>query len=270
MGPVVQFRDADGNLSDTDMPLALFKATTSNKDLLVKLPDGLYEVQLPNHTNPDALKFFLTHMNNLTSEQFLTEIPFPKRKDLSLHLCSVAEDLSMSKYTQYIFNAYYYTLMNSIPGPDDVDAIGKVNTPLGNKLFKTVAHRLAKLAWDGEHPNIAGFKAYLAKNPRLAAIVNDVNSKREAAAKKQARLEERHRKEEEAAERLAKEREKQEKREAAAKKEQLAKDKKKWTEQKKKDTEIRARVMEKKRLGQPLTREEAAMHYVMYGKRVPV
>ncbi|KAF1842941.1 uncharacterized protein K460DRAFT_289945 [Cucurbitaria berberidis CBS 394.84] len=248
------------------MPFALFNAATSNKELVVTRDNGSHEVQLPKHAKSDAVKFFLTHMNNLASEKYVREVPFTKNMELNLHLCSVADDLGMRQYTQYIFNGYYYRLQTTVPTPDDVKAIGKVNTPLGDKLFNTVGYRLAKLAWDGEHPNVTAFNTYLVTDTRLAAIVKDLYAKREAAARYQARLEE-HRCQEKEADRLEKE---HEKRDAAVTKEHLAKDKKKWTDLKHKDAEVRARVIEKKRSGEKLTRQEAAMHYLMFCKRVPV
>lgn len=132
---------------------------------------------------------------------------------------------------------------------------------------------LQYLLGDGEHPNPAAFEKYLAKNVRLATIVHDLFAKREGAIERQARLEERQarfeqrRLEEEKANQLAAEREAHM---MAVEKERLAKDKKQWSAQKQKDADIRARVVEKKRAGEKLTREEAAMHYAMYGKHVPV
>ncbi|CAO2653338.1 Nn.00g027490.m01.CDS01 [Neocucurbitaria sp. VM-36] len=264
-GPVVQFRKADGTILEETMALTLFHAATSDKSLVVATNE-VHAVQLPDHADPGAFKFFIKHMNNLSSEEYVGEVPFTKHMALNLHLCSVAEDLGMAAYTQYIFNGYYHRLKTEVPMPSDVEAIGQVNTPLGNKLFKTVGYRLAVLAWDDEHPNITAFNKYLAKNDRLAAIVDDSYAKRRAAAQRQAGVEERRLQEEEAA-RLAKEREEHE---IATAKERSAKDKKKWAAQKQKDADVRARVMEKKRAGLELTREEAAMHYEMYGKHVPV
>ncbi|KAJ4361997.1 hypothetical protein N0V83_010938 [Neocucurbitaria cava] len=272
-GYPVHFRKADGTFFEVTMPLPLFKATTSDKDLLVTTRNGVHQVTVPDHTNPAALKFFITHMNNLAAEQYVGEVPFTKHMALNLHLCSVAEDLGMAKYTQYIFNGYYHRLKTEVPSRDDVESIGQVDTPLGNRLFNTVGHRLAVLAWDGEHPNHAAFEEYLTKNTRLATIVHDLFAKREGAIERQARLEERQarfeqrRLEQEEADQLAAEREA---RMMAVEKERLAKDKKKWNAQKQKDADIRARVVEKKRAGEKLTREEAAMHYAMYGKHVPV
>jgi hypothetical protein len=49
-----------------------------------------------------------------------------------------------------------------------------------------------------------------------------------------------------------------------------AREEKEWADRKVEEAELRRRVLEKKRTGTKMTREEASMHNKMFGKQVPL
>jgi len=274
-GPVVELRDHNGQkLRDlngeevvTEMPLGLFKALSTKKEI-VQESEGVQCIRLPEGTLPVSAKELVARVNLLTDPK-TNVFPMDTTGNLfkDLQLASAADFLGLSWYTQRMLNVHWQRLKNTVPTPTDVDVICNVHTPLSNKLFKIVSHDLAKLSWDGEHPNPTAFEKYLTGNPRFSAAVNELYAKWEASAEAfQAREERRRRRAEEqwdAEERARKQ--------AMEDNEQRAKERVKYEARKKEEAETGKIVREKMRhAGSKFTAKEAQYIWDTFSKRVPV
>jgi len=266
-GPVVQVRGPDGQEVLTELPLRLFEALSTKKEI-VKESEGVHYICLPEGIVPVSAKELVARVNLLTDPK-MNVFPMATTGYMfkDLHLASAADFLGLAPYTQRMLNAHWQRLKNTVPTPTDVDIICEVNTPLGNKLFKIVSHDLAKLSWDGEHPNPTAFDKYLAGNPRFSAAVKELYAKWEASAEAfQAREERRRRRAEEqwAAEERSR-------KQAMEESEKAAKDRVKYEALKKEEAETGKIVREKMRhAGSKYTAKEALYIWNRFSKRVPV
>ncbi|KAF1842942.1 uncharacterized protein K460DRAFT_407314 [Cucurbitaria berberidis CBS 394.84] len=260
VGIVVNIVNVAGEVV-TKMRLAVFKAASTKPELYsngqIHLPDTIHDA-----IHEQAVKWLIQELNKLAED----EVAGLKNAFRDFHLCFVAEVMGMRKYTQNIFNEYYYPLKDHSLAYEHLLGISKVENALGRKFLKDVAYDLATLAWNEAIPNPAVFDYELATNAPLANSVNNLFKIWENAARRTdtARLakirqeeEDQHYKELEAKEKVRK-----------AKK--AAQDKATSEAKQKKEIELRERIIKKKRTGEKLTHEEARMHYIMYGKRVPI
>ncbi|CAO2653339.1 Nn.00g027500.m01.CDS01 [Neocucurbitaria sp. VM-36] len=260
LGEVVDVVNVEGK-TVTKMRLTTFNAVSTKPglyfDRAIRLPDTIHD-----EIHEQAVKWLIQNINKLSAEL----IPGLKDAFRDFHLCFVAEVMGMRKYTQHIFNEYYLSLKSHLLDYDHMIGISRVDNALGRRFFRDVSYNLAILAWNREILDFGAFDDELATNARLARSIGDfidiwceAEDRAEAAGIDEAR--EKRSKEWEDME-MAREVEKRASEKAHERATREIKQKK--------EVELRERVIRKKRAGENLDREEALMHYAMYGKHVPV
>lgn len=253
-----------------DISLALFRATSMKKDDDELLIQNRTVIKLPAGLEVQVVKDLVQHLKNVcTWMKYAKDIHTYESTYEDVQLCSAAEYLGMTIYTQHIFNWYWARLSaGDLPGYEDIDAFSAVKTPLGDKLLVKAAQSLAKLDFENQIPDPGNFKAYLTTNNRFSAAVYQEKAK----LLRQKDWEERKIKREQAALRQktidANHRRKVQDEEAKQKAKQQAK----WDAKKKEDSALAARV--KAKLVEPGKKkwkaDEAIYLERLYGKKVPV
>jgi hypothetical protein len=264
-GKLIAIVDSQGTKL-MDFPLALFNAITIDQELVVN-----NEVTIPANINIEQAKRFLFLMMKVTSAPNACSLGATDNAFIDLHYHSAAEYLGMGSFTQKIFDMYFKRVNQKVPAVANIEAIGAVRTPPGDKIFKQMAYNIAVQYFKDKIPNREGFEKYLATNERLHAAVSETVARKEIASKRQRQHEmsmiafaERQRKREEKA-RLAEERAEQANGVQSHKKLQ----RKNSDERKQQEIVVRQSMLEKKRTGQKMSFEEARAHEKVFGKAVP-
>jgi hypothetical protein len=172
-GPKLQIVDAEGNFV-TDMPIALFRATSTKKELAANITGSeVLPIKLPANLEPQMVKDLVQHLKNLTTwNKFAKDLQSYKSTYEDLHLCSAADYLGMTLYTQHIFNRYWALLRSeTLPNYEDISAISAVQTPAGETLFRKIVNALAKLDVENAIPDPEDYSAYLGTNERFRVAV---------------------------------------------------------------------------------------------------
>jgi hypothetical protein len=265
-GPVIDLVDADGNFI-VNMPLALFRATSSKRDEL--LPKSATTIKLPAGINPDIAKDLIQHLNDIASTTtYAKDIPSHELTYEDMQLCSAADALGMGIYTQHIFNWYWVRLnAGHLPGYGDISAFSAVKTPTCNRIFRKAVNVLAKLSFDGQIPDPENFESYLAVEERVRIAVTEAKDKMQRHVDYVAR---KVRQEQDEARQAAADLSRANG-QAKLDKEKAAKNRAKWDARKRKNTALRETVLKKRAVGaRKWTSEEAAYYERTFGKRVPV
>ncbi|KAF1832226.1 hypothetical protein BDW02DRAFT_19701 [Decorospora gaudefroyi] len=248
------------------MPLALFRATSNQPELVVKNN----AIKLPPGLDVQMVKDLIEHLKELTTwKRYAKKLQSYESTYKDVQICSAADFLGMTIYTQHIFNWYWARIRSGdLPGYGDIDAFTAVNTPLGSKVFGKVVNLLAKLDFEDNIPDPENFGAYLESNERFRTALGDAKKKmrnhhdylahrnrREAVVAME--------KSEDAEERMLRAKEVEEK---------TAKHLAMWNAEKKKESEVRERVQAK--LAQPgkkIWRPDGASYLRrVHGKNVPI
>ena len=263
-GKLVKIIDHHGN-DIMDFPLALFKAASTRKDLVID-----DKIAIPDDVDTEQVKRLMFLMLKVPSASYVGDLAPTENTLVDLQFHSAAEALGMGSFTQEIFDLYFKRVNNRVPTVANIEAIGSVHTPPGNKIFKQMSYKIGVQFFEDKIANRADFERYLVTNPRLRDAVYEVVARKQAAVQRQIQLEasrvaflERERKREEKARLVAG-------RDVRYKAQQAEKgaDKAKREEQKKKDSDVVKSMLEKKRLGQKLNGEEARAHEKLFGKAV--
>ncbi|KAG9191308.1 hypothetical protein G6011_09396 [Alternaria panax] len=223
-GPKVQIIDHEGSFI-TDMPIALFRATSTKEMVAGTLGSPSRESSsLPQTSiiSRDLHSYRATYWD--------------------LQLCSAADFLGMNVYTQHLFNWYWARLSSSyLPDYADIDAISAIQTPVGDTFFRKVMNGMAKLDHERQTPYPQDFEAYSKSNGRFGLAVEEAKKKmqkHQACVNKNNRMDAEAEHQEEADKLMYQQRQKQLKQKAATWQA-------KWDVQKKKDAELAARVKAK-------------------------
>jgi hypothetical protein len=253
-GSIISLVDADSN-SIIDMPLALFRATSSKRDEL--LPKGAASIKLPRGIDSDIAKALIQHLKEVTTTTlYAKDIQSYELTYEDMQLCSADDALGMGLYTQHIFN-WYWARLNAghLPGYGDISAFSAVETPTCDRIFRKVVNALAKLDFDGQIPDPEDFESYLATEERVRTAVTEAKDKMQRHADYMARRVGQEQEEaRQAAVNLTRAHD-----QAVLEEEKAAKDQAKWDARKKKDTALRETVLKKRAAGaRKWTGEEAA------------
>jgi hypothetical protein len=248
-----------------DFPLALFDAASTHGGLVVN-----DEVTTPANIDIEQAKRFLFLMMKVTSAPDVCLLGATENTYIDLQYHSAAEYLGMGSFTQKIFDLYFKRVNQQVPAVANIEAIGAVRTPPGDKIFKQMAYHIAIKYFQDKIPNRTAFEKYLITNERLHAAVSETVASKQVASKRQHQHEmstlafmQRERKREEKA-RLADERAKQANGVRAQKNFARANS----DECKNKEIAVRQSMLEKKRTGQKMGFEEARAHEKLFGKAV--
>ncbi|KAH3956832.1 hypothetical protein HBI81_185160 [Parastagonospora nodorum] len=256
-----------------DFPLALFNAASIKPELVID-----DQVTLPSDLDVKIACYFLSQMMKVPPMSFVCYLGWSEitYDDIMFH--STAEALGMGSFTQNIFSLYFKRVNTTVPSVANIEAIGRVRTPPGDKIYKQMAYNIGVKYFDGKIENRAAFEAYLQTNPRLAAAVADtVDRKSKAAAKLEtkekgkAKFEERELKRQEKAfrttEQQGRDGAKQSTRNQAEQQERefLLE---KAEERRHMERAVRESMLEKKRLGKKMTPQEAIAHEKLFGRHV--
>jgi len=268
-GPKMHIRDSWCHL-DIELPLALFHATSTKKDLVTtNTVNQRSEIALPDNLDSEMVIELVQHLKNLvTWKQHPRMLSSYKSTYKDLQLCSVGEYLGMKIYTQHIFNWYWARIRSGhLPSYADIDAFTAVETPVGESLFKKLVNYIAKLDFENRIPDPVEYKEYSQSNQRFGTAVALARAKIQAHFDY---LDRKNREEAEAARQAAFTAERNKVRIKAAK-DKAAQEKAKWDEKKKVEADLAARVKTKmtssgKKVWKP---DEAGYIRRVYGKNVP-
>jgi hypothetical protein len=242
-GPKVQIVDNEGNFI-IDIALALFRATSIKKEMVAdNLGMEASIIKLPANLQVQVVKDIIQHFKDFTTwNKFAKNLRSCRSTYRDIQLCSAADFLGMTAYTQHIFNWYWARLSSGyIPDYADIDAISAARTPLCDNIFHKIVNAIAKLDREGKIPDPEDYEAYLEANERFGVAVDEAKKKmqkHEAYADKKNRLAAEAELQEEAAKMMHHQRQKQSK-------EKAANQQANWEAQKKKDAELAARVKAK-------------------------
>jgi hypothetical protein len=263
-GKLIAVVDSEGTKL-MDFPLALFNVASINKELVVD-----DKITIPANLDIEQAKRFLFLMMKVASAPAISSLGATENTYIDLHFHSAAEYLGMSSFTQKIFDLYFKRVNQQVPVVANIEAIGAVRTPPGDKIFKQMAYIIGIKYFENEILNRPAFEAYLLTNPRLRAAVEDTAARKEVAAKRQLQHEmstkaflERERKRELKV-RLAEERVQQ----ANGAQVQKKVDRANVEERTQREIAVRKSMLEKKRTGQKLSFEETRAHEKVFGKAV--
>jgi hypothetical protein len=263
-GKLIAVVDSEGTKL-MDFPLALFNVASINKKLVVD-----DKITIPANLDIEQAKRFLFLMMKVASAPAISSLGATENTYIDLHFHSAAEYLGMSSFTQKIFDLYFKRVNQQVPVVANIEAIGVVRTPPGDKIFKQMAYNIGIKYFENEILNRPAFEAYLLTNPRLRAAVEDTVARQEVAAKRQLQHEmstkaflERERKREVKA-RLAEERVQQA--DGAQVRKKI--DRANVEERTQREIAVRKSMLEKKRMGQKMSFEEARAHEKVFGKAV--
>lgn len=256
-----------------DFPLALFNVASIKPELVIG-----DQVTLPSDLDVKIACYFLSQMMKVPPMSFVCYLGWSEitYDDIMFH--STAEALGMGSFTQNIFSLYFKRVNTTVPSIANIEAIGRVRTPPGDKMYKQMAYNIGVKHFDGKIENRAAFEAYLQTNPRLAAAVSEtVDRESKAAAKYEtrekgkAKFEERELKRQEkefrATEQQARNDAKQQARNQAEQQERenlLAK----AEERRHMERAVRESMLEKKRSGKKMTPLEAIAHEKLFGRHM--
>jgi hypothetical protein len=170
-GAVLDILTHDNTSVVASLPLALFNALSSSNDI-VDITSGNPHITLPPSVLHVSVKDLVSRLIPF-SDPATTIAPMSPTGDLfkDLHIASAAESLGLTLYTQSMFNTHFARFKAGVPSPADLDAISKIDTPLGNKLFASVTLDLATLYWHNNLPNDSAFEAYCEQNTRVGDAV---------------------------------------------------------------------------------------------------
>jgi hypothetical protein len=254
-GKLIEIVDAKGE-KVMDFPLALFKAATIKQELVV---DDI--VILDDDLDVEHAYRFLSLIMKIPRMPFVAVIGQTENTEAGLFLHSAAEYLGMASFTQAIFDLYFKRVNTTIPTFENIEAIGRVRTPPGNKLFKQMVYNIGVKYYEGNIPNREGFEKYPATQPRLHDAVTEVAQRKHKAITRQAKQKssknafvERERRREEKERRAQEECYNQEYRKAKAE------------ERQKNEAAVRASMLQKKSTGKKMIPEEACAHEKLFGK----
>jgi hypothetical protein len=171
-GVVLDILTHDNTSVVASPPLALFTALSSSPDI-VHLTSSTPRITLPLSILPVSVKDLISRITPF-SDPATTIVPMSSTGDLfkDLHIASAAEFLGLTLYTQPMFNTHFARFKAGIPSPAELDAISKIDTSLGNKLFASVTRDLATLHWHGTLSNESAFEAYCKVNTRVGNTVS--------------------------------------------------------------------------------------------------
>jgi hypothetical protein len=261
-GPLVDIIDHSGS-KITKIPLALFKAASTDQELVT---NG--KITVPDNYDLDQVKRLVFLMLKVASAEKVDDFEPTENVCVDLHFHSAAEYLGMGSFTQNIFDLYFKRVNKVVPAVDNIEAIGSVRTPPGHKIHKQMAYNIGVRYYEDKIANRAQFERYLDTNPRLHEAVTEVVVLKQTIAQR----EEQKRASHQAF--LERERKRAAKAESKAEWEQRMWMKQaeknvlhtKREAQKKKETEVKQRMIEKRRLGQKLNPEEARAYEKQYGR----
>ena len=177
-------------------------------------------IKLPANLEVQVVKDIIQHFKDLTTwNKFAKDLRSYRSTYRDIQLCSAADFLGMTAYTQHIFNWYWARLSSGyIPDYADIDAISAARTPLRDDIFRKIVNAIAKLDREGKIPDPEDYEAYLKANERFGVAVDEAKKKmqkHEAYADKKNRLAAQAELQEEAAKMMHHQRQKQSKEKAA-------------------------------------------------------
>ncbi|KAF2024970.1 hypothetical protein EK21DRAFT_117297 [Setomelanomma holmii] len=209
---------------------------------------------MPANYDLEQVNRLIYLMTKVTSASYVGDLLPTEDTHVDLHFHSAAEYLGMGSFTQNIFDLYFKRVINTVPTVTDVEAIGSVRTPPGDKIYKQMAYNTGIKYYENKIANRADFERYLRGSYKQMsqAALQEREAKRAAKAKPDAHIE--HELEQRAWKFQSQKQEKQDKLE----------------QRKKKGAEVKASMLEKRRLGQKLNAEEARAYEKLYGRRVLV
>lgn len=241
-----------------DFPMALFKAATIKPELVV---DDM--IVLEDNLDIEQAYRFLSLLMKIPSMSSVAIIGQTENTEADLFLHSAAEYLGMAAFTQSIFDLYFKRVNNSIPTVPNIEAILRIRTPPGDKIFKQMSYNIGVKYYENKIANREAFEAYLVTQPRLHVAVMEVAQRKHNAglaqsvhAKSQTAYAERERRREEKACRAQEEQQNQEYRKAKAE------------ERQQKEAAVQKSMLAKKSTGQKMSAEEARAHEKVFGKFV--
>jgi len=264
-GKLIEIFDHRG-IKIEDFPLALFNAASTQQDRVID-----DKVTIPFEYDVQQVKRFLSKILFIAKSQSNVELAPVNDIGVDLHYHSAAEWLGMGSFTQSIFDFYFKAVNKMLPAEATIEAIQQIRTPPGEKIFKQMVYKLATQYFEDKiHPREA-FESYLDSNECLKQDVMDIFHRKEvnvmakaAKEEKDLALQARERRRQEKAKddvprnKLNEELEVQRRNELARREAVV-----------KKEADIRASMLAKKRAGQKLNLEEARMHFKVFGKAVP-
>ncbi|KAF2032352.1 hypothetical protein EK21DRAFT_110027 [Setomelanomma holmii] len=144
-GPEVELVNHDDSEIVTKMPLRLYEALTSNKEL-VTANMGVRPIVVPSGILPVSVKVLVSRVSTLTDPKVdVLAMKSTGNLHKDLQIASAAEALGLSKYTQSMVNAHWHRLKSNTLTPVDIHAISKVDTLLGNKWLAIFTRDLTVL-----------------------------------------------------------------------------------------------------------------------------
>lgn len=249
-----------------DFPLTLFNAASTKKELVV---DDKVMVTSDLDTEQAARLFGL--LLQVPKAGAVRDFPSINDTRADLHFHSVAEALGLGSFTQSIFDKYFKLVNTRLASNEQIEAIGKVRTVPGDKIYKQMAWNLAVHYYENNMTHRARFEEYLSINERLRAAVEETVTRKTIAAARLIQHETNHAaflERQRYREEKAREEAERDKAWQAALRAQQAAEKAKYQERKEKEKAVRQSMLEKKRAGQKLNAEEARAHEKLFGKAV--
>ncbi|KAF1938549.1 hypothetical protein EJ02DRAFT_446727 [Clathrospora elynae] len=243
-GPLVRIVDAEDN-HVINMPIPLFRATSIKEQQL--LATGSNTIKLLVGLDVQMVKDLVQHLKDVTTcNPHAKDIRSYKSTYRDIQICSAADTLGMTLYTQHIFNWYWAHLGTcQLPGYDDIDAFTAIETPIGDNIFRKAVTLMAKLDLEGRIPDPEDYAAYLATNERFRIAVTEAKNRKQRHlhwVTRQARREQADAFQGSAHDQNSKER-------AKYPKEKAVKEQAKWGSNKKNEAAVRAPVTGKRAKG---------------------
>ncbi|KAH7082393.1 hypothetical protein FB567DRAFT_562180 [Paraphoma chrysanthemicola] len=263
-GPLIDIIDHNGN-NVTSIPYALFQAASNRLDLIFN-----DIITIPDIYNLDQVKRLVFLMLKVPTASYVGDLAPTENTFVDIHFHSAAEYLGMGDFTQTIFDLYFKRVNNTVPSVANIESIGAVRTPPGDKIYKQMAYNIGVRYFEDKIANRADFEAYLCRNPRLDQAVAEVVTRKQAIREReefkflshQGFLE----REAKRADWAEREKAWEQRTYAEAKEKNAVRTSRE--EKAKKDAEVRASMLEKRQRGIKLNPEEARAYEKQFGRHI--
>jgi hypothetical protein len=167
-GPRVHVVDHRGDVV-TEMPLALFRALSTKRDILVASDNS---IRLPRVMDSHVVNYLFQHLIEVICEERPGKLQWYSTVYEDLQLCSIADYLEMTIYTQRLVNIYLSAAnADQLPEYDDLIAYANVETSLGKKIFRKVVDTLVRYENEGKIDDKKEYASYLQSHKRIRNAV---------------------------------------------------------------------------------------------------
>ncbi|KAH7070693.1 hypothetical protein BKA63DRAFT_83135 [Paraphoma chrysanthemicola] len=263
-GPLIDIVDHNGN-NVTSIPYALFQAASNRLDLIVN-----NIITIPDIYSLEQVRRLVFLMFKVPAASYVGDLAPTENTFVDIHFHSAAEYLGMGDFTQSIFDLYFKRVNKTVSSVANIEAIGAVRTPPGDKIYKQMAYNIGVRYGEDKIANRADFEAYLRTNARLEQAVVEVVTRNQAIREREQfkLLSHWGFLEREAKRTGMVEREKVKEQRTYAEVKEKSAMRTSREEKAKKDAEVKASMLEKRQRGIKLNLEEARAYEKQFGRHI--